>query len=905
MKQLCIKLLMMAWVLCLSITAHAQEESTNQVTYTLDNVESTATFETGKLMEALRGEEQALKVTKIAINGTLNSKDVKTLRLMGGSNEKEEHTDKGMLQELDLSKTSFKVIDWPASIAEEDKEDEENPNTFLKTSKKDNLIDDNKDDKGNLVYIYGMVRENSINLPNLFFSNCDNLKKVTLNENTVTISPQVFRGCDNLEECTNLVSSNTAITTIGAGAFAYCKSLDFKDENGKLPQNLEKIDNGAFTHCCHQQEGKYIGITKVTIPASVTIIDMGAFSDCMAIKELYFDGSLTATAETDSNVKELRILNNAFSDCQNMVIQNEGQLPNRIVCINNLAFAHNLSPIIILPANPKLTGKPESNTSDVGNVGYGAFGWCDVGLKKLHIPENITYIQDNVFTSAKNLETIEFERPKNIKHIGGGAFSSNEKIENQFKDVDQVEFIGNNAFQNCFKLTDADAKALITNSKITEVNVETFANCSSLTEIDLNKNITTLKDWSFSNCTKLTKVTVHSAKITAYRYKFEKRWEYTDENKTQTREWYEYADKGAFNGINANQVEVVFEGDAETNYQNYRNTAIQSDNNINWTNAQGENFKGVEYKDNAFMNLLTKTMKETDTEYTVVPQRHADVKLYRNFIAGWNTLMLPFGAQNDETKGSVKGLNIFKNALNPSKEENSLMIAKYRGLLVKEAENKSTFHFLRVENEERLNEFEPIIVRMDAKDIEQAKANATSAGQTGQLYTFENVDVNYLQDTENKTYTAKTADEMTAAAVFDGNEDHDMNEKFKQCTYKDFNFVGTLVPKSGNDFITAGDYIIQNNNFVLCKDTKTYGLKGFRGFFKKKDDNNQAKGDLIMLNVVDENGGTTAITKIDGENLNVPSTTAIYNLSGQLVGTDASSLPKGIYISGGKKFIVK
>lgn len=57
----------------------------------------------------------------------------------------------------------------------------------------------------------------------------------------------------------------------------------------------------------------------------------------------------------------------------------------------------------------------------------------------------------------------------------------------------------------------------------------------------------------------------------------------------------------------------------------------------------------------------------------------------------------------------------------------------------------------------------------------------------------------------------------------------------------------------------------------------------------------------------DENGNeTTAIDKLDGEELpSIYDDDKVYNMAGQYVGKSLDSLPKGIYIMNGKKFIVK
>lgn len=149
---------------------------------------------------------------------------------------------------------------------------------------------------------------------------------------------------------------------------------------------------------------------------------------------------------------------------------------------------------------------------------------------------------------------------------------------------------------------------------------------------------------------------------------------------------------------------------------------------------------------------------------------------------------------------------------------------------------------------------------------------------------------------------------------FDGNYDHDKNDKFKNCTYDDFYFTGTLHLQQGDAvegsaFIAPGDYIIQNNTFVKCFKGTQYGLKGFRGYFKQKPSGGTSGGPSgakgIGICLVDRNGVVSSIHQVDGVSLTPASVApvAVYNLSGQQVGNSLSTLAKGVYIVKGKKFV--
>lgn len=433
--------------------------------------------------------------------------------------------------------------------------------------------------------------------------------------------------------------------------------------------------------------------------------------------------------------------------------------------------------------------------------------------------------------------------------------------------------VPDNIFQNCGNLQQVDL------SGMTKIGQWAFKNCA-LTEISIPATVTKIGVGAFSGNSAVTKVIVHSGtKIEARSYP---------------------GDNGIFSGMEPNNVQVVFEGEAEAHYKVYR-----------------ENVKvnGVDYK-NAFMYLLTKTLDENDEDYTVVAQRHADVRLYRTFKPGWNTLVLPFGGRDggERVDGDGNCSRIFQKALNAS-GDNYFMIAAYRGLAKNEAQpDNSTFYFLKYASYDTdpLDEFEPLLIRMTQKDIDDANG----------VYTFKDVELNYDGDFDDgnggkyyKEYTAKEAKERMGTRhtgeYFDGSYNQDANDKFKKCTYDDFYFTGTLYQQQctaeNSAFIAPGDYIIQNNTFVKCLPGKKYGLKGFRGYFKQKPSSSLSAKGNIGICLVDRNGVVSSIHQVDGASLTSASVApvAVYNLSGQQVGNSLSTLAKGVYIVKGKKFVKK
>lgn len=341
----------------------------------------------------------------------------------------------------------------------------------------------------------------------------------------------------------------------------------------------------------------------------------------------------------------------------------------------------------------------------------------------------------------------------------------------------------------------------------------------------------------------------------------------------------EKTDDDVFSNVGANHVTITFEGKAKenTNYKSYR--------------AESE-----------FMRLMTKTLNENNETYDVYPQMYADVKLTRSFKKGWNTLALPFGSPANGNK-IVDCAEVYTKALECSD------IAVYRGLRENQDASKSVFTFLHYGNVQvdPLDEFEPILVKMPATETKE--------------YTFENVDLNYDHDYNNgsgKLYTAAQILARGCKNSADGHFDGKYNDGdpvhfplFNGNNYTTFYFDGTfkMIKDENNSTFKEGDYIIQDGKFIMCKTGKKYGMKAFRGYFKKFDSAQLGAREAINIAVYDGDGTVTDIVRVDANGeaeANAPHD--IYNIMGQKVRSNALStegLKSGIYIINGKKVLVK
>lgn len=119
-------------------------------------------------------------------------------------------------------------------------------------------------------------------------------------------------------------------------------------------------------------------------------------------------------------------------------------------------------------------------------------------------------------------------------------------------------------------------------------------------------------------------------------------------------------------------------------------------------------------------------------------------------------------------------------------------------------------------------------------------------------------------------------------------------------------YSNDMTVREGDGFISNKDGSFKN--FVGASGT----LKGFRGYLKRLNTPTGAKPTMLQVvsssNIEGDNGETTGIEDliIDADGQLMPANGKVYNINGQLVSEDANSfqsLPSGIYIINGKKYI--
>lgn len=207
----------------------------------------------------------------------------------------------------------------------------------------------------------------------------------------------------------------------------------------EVPQEIED-DNGtayAVTQIGFGAEyttsDKFKNIEKVTLPATIKVINDAAFKDCTKLGRINLREEFEDTHETST--VELSIGAEAFSNCQML----ERIELNRTTSIGTGAF-RNCTALekAVFPNSLK-------------SIGESAFSGC-VGIMDINLPYGIQALGDGAFSGCSKLEEIFFVPKSRITKIGTGTFSGCTKLRVIYIPSAVTE-IGANAFKNCTNLT--------------------------------------------------------------------------------------------------------------------------------------------------------------------------------------------------------------------------------------------------------------------------------------------------------------------------------------------------------------------------------------------------------------------------------------------------------------------
>lgn len=313
------------------------------------------------------------------------------------------------------------------------------------------------------------------------------------------------------------------VTKIGKSAFAGCWNMGKAWGDGRLPEKLESIGEGAFQYCYK--------IKSLEIPAGVTVIPDRAFQGCERLESIQIDGDITmigaeafdgCVALTSMPLsKSLNLIGaDAFRDCTALTAFQLAE--------GNMHFQVQQGALMTADATRLLTyaaSAPQQSfvmPETLTQIDDGA-------LKNLRYLETLTFspifsdYQAGMFENATGLKTVNFGEGTltaipdrffkgctslvspnaftGVTSVGESAFEGCTAVQSLSFD-DSLSNIGTKAFQNCTALESVHIP-----DSVTSLSAAAFRNDVSLTEFQMPERLYTVSASAFSGCTSLKTVT--------------------------------------------------------------------------------------------------------------------------------------------------------------------------------------------------------------------------------------------------------------------------------------------------------------------------------------------------------------------------------------------------------------
>lgn len=235
------------------------------------------------------------------------------------------------------------------------------------------------------------------------FSECADLKEITIPNSVMSIGNNIFVACGKLENI-SIADDNPNYSSADGVMFDKNKHKIYYYPKGNTRKNYDIPNSVTYIDSLAFEDSSLI--EKITVPNTVTEIGNWAFAACPALTNIDVANDNPNFSSSDGVL---------FDKDQTRLIQCPAgkpgpkyEIPNTVTEIGILAFTYCVSLTEVT--------LPDSLT----DIGENAFYFCEL-LEKIAIPEGVTDITDQTFYGCYSLAKISF--PNSVKAIGNYAFA--------------------------------------------------------------------------------------------------------------------------------------------------------------------------------------------------------------------------------------------------------------------------------------------------------------------------------------------------------------------------------------------------------------------------------------------------------------------------------------------------
>lgn len=323
----------------------------------------------------------------------------------------------------------------------------------------------------------------------LVVSTCFKLKKITVNENNNFFSSinghlyskdkTIFYWCPQKFEGNFIIPEG--VEEIGPNAFAQCTKIT----NITMPKSLKIINNEAFNNCTSLQN--------ISIPYGVTKIPEFCFTQCENLQNIEIPDTV------------YKICRYAFNDCSKLETINFSE---NVICLGDSIFSgcFNLKNININEKNLVFCFED--------GVLYDKEKTCLIYISSFHgdkfyMPESVSKITKDFFTTCNNLKYIRFSQ--NINKLPD-LFSLGSDLEYIDVSDNNPYFTSvNGLFYNksktiLYKVPSGITGDLVLPDSTVQIFNEAFCCCRKLKSITIPPSVTKIWNDAFSLCNLEAKV---------------------------------------------------------------------------------------------------------------------------------------------------------------------------------------------------------------------------------------------------------------------------------------------------------------------------------------------------------------------------------------------------------------